>query len=192
MAKKKSEVNEEIVVGETIPPDVEAPEADNAKDARKSYEDFFSANAGAYSKLFEQAQGHFTKIADIAQVVFETLVAQGKKVEETLKEKMEETHATEKAKEFAEKAETSAKEFAKKAEEQAKKFREEYLNDEKIAGFRKSFTDAVEPINIFALNKQIDELTAKVASLESEIATLKGEKPAEEAPKKKTTKKKDA
>lgn len=188
MAKKKNNATEEPIIGETIPPDVEAPEADEAK---HSSDAFFKASMGAYSKLFEQAQGHFTKIADIAQEVFETMIEQGKKVEENLKEKMESSHATERAKEFAHKAEEQAKEFAKRAEEQAKKFKEEYLNDEKVASYRKSFAEAIEPINIFALNKQVDELTAKVASLEAELASLKGGAPNDEAkPAKKTSAKK--
>lgn len=196
MTKKNSNENEEVIIGETIPPDMEAPEADAAKDTGKSSSDqYYSFGMGAYSKLFEQAQTHFSKIADITQEVFDTLVAQGKKVEETFKEKMEESHATEKAKEFAQKAEEQAKEFSRRAEEQAKKFKEEFLNEEKLASYRKSFTDAIEPINVFALNKQIDELNAKVTDLEAQIAALKSQKPSDdevEKPAKKPSAKKKA
>jgi regulator of replication initiation timing len=165
------------IIGDTIPPDVEDTKADEAQDARKANNEFFAASMGVYSKLFEQAQTHFTKIADIAQEVMESMVAQGKKVEENMKERMENAHAGEKAKEFAKKAEDQAKEFAKKAEDQAKHFKEQYFNDEKVAEYKKAF----EPLNIFAMSKQIDALEEKVVSLEAQIAKLKGEAPANTA-----------
>ncbi len=202
MPKKKDDANkEEPIIGETIPPDVEAPEADAAKsaDATKAQEYFHQiwlAGVGAYGKLFEQAEAQFAKMTETAQEVFQTLVDQGKKVEETLKDKFEDAHVAEKTKEFAKKAEEAAKEFAKKADEHTKHFKEQYLNDEKMAQYKEKFSDAVEPFNVFAMRDQIDGLNAKVAELEAELATLKGgEKPAEpkaEAKPKKPKAKKDA
>lgn len=194
MPKKKSDkITEEPIVGETIPPDVEAPEADAAKSAdsakaQEYFQQIWLAGVGAYGKLFEQAEAQFTKMSETAQEVFQSLVDQGKKVEETLKDKFEDAQVAEKTKEFAKKAEEAAKEFAKKADEHTKHFKDQYLNDEKMAQYKEKFSEAVEPFNVFAMHDQIEALNKKIGELEAELSALKGGAPAPKAEAKTQTK----
>ncbi len=127
------------------------------------------AGVGAFGKASETVQTEAQKASHVAEEVFENLVKQGEKVEELVKTKLEEVHAKEKAQEFASKAQEQASDFAKKAEESTKEFREKYMNDEKLESYKKSFSEALGPLNIFALNKRIEEMSAKISELEAKL-----------------------
>ena len=137
------------------------------------------AGVGAYGKMFDQAQDQLGKVTGAAQEVFEQLVEQGEKVEDLVKAKIAQNPSVAKAT-------IAATEFTHKATDQVKEYRETRLADieGRLEGLRHTIVEKVQPFNIFAIGQKIEELTASVASLQADVAGLKGEK----APKAKAEK----
>jgi poly(hydroxyalkanoate) granule-associated protein len=134
------------------------------------------AGVGAYGKMYEQAQGQFEKVSDAAQEVFEQLVEQGEKVEELVKTKLAQSPT-------AMNATAKASEFVHNATDQVKEYRETRLSniESRLEHLRDTIVEKVQPFNIFALGQKIEELTATVAKLKSEVKALKAAAPKETA-----------
>ncbi|MEK7661260.1 MAG: phasin family protein [Pseudomonadota bacterium] len=134
------------------------------------------AGVGAYGKMFEQAQDQFEKVSDAAQEVFEQLVEQGEKVEELVKTKLAQSPT-------AMNATAKASKFMHDATDQVKEYRETRLSniENRLEHLRDTIVEKVQPFNIFALGQKIEELTATVAKLKTDVKALKGTAPAKEA-----------
>lgn len=128
------------------------------------------AGVGAYGKMFDQAQDQFEKVSGAAQEVFEQLVEQGEKVEELVTAKLAKSPT-------AMKASANATEFATKAQDTIKEYRETRLSDieHRLETLRDTIVEKVQPFNIFAMGAKLEELAETVATLQADVAALKGE-----------------
>ena len=164
----------------TTPETVKATAEQGVEVARK----IWLAGVGAYGRVFQEAQGPIEKVNGAASEMLDEQDAKGEAVEDQVKATLA-------------KNETATKVAATVTEttEKVKDYREKRLTDleERFEAVRHAvmekvnpILDKVAPVNIFAMNDQIEALAAQVAELREEIATLKGAKAAAPKAAKKT------